>query len=213
MASWELHKYYRGVVLPMLKERLNELKICTFKITNLDAHQLIKILTKTKTTANLDNKDYLLFLEEVWCIGAHLGIVIPNPNERTHMEKIQELSDKLVEIYAHVMPFISTTLSYNLGAEVSVKLSLKYATLTSHLFTDYHLDITYYKENGKTFFTTYTTFNDHYVEDISRNLTVLFNETIKPSLSKDKMIASINTKIEALQNEKATIENQTSPCA
>lgn len=81
MANWKLHKYYRKVCVGMIKDKLNELKACPFLLNNTQTHSLIKSLTKTESTAFYDNKQYLEFLEHVWCIGAHLDIYIPEPNE------------------------------------------------------------------------------------------------------------------------------------
>lgn len=81
MASYKMVKYYWGVVIPQIKDRLNQLKVCPFLLDETDTHILVKGITKTKTTAKLTNKDFLLFLEKVWCWGAHLGIYISNPNE------------------------------------------------------------------------------------------------------------------------------------
>lgn len=80
-------KYYWGVVIPQIKDRLNELKVCPFLLDQDDTHLLVKSITKTPSTAKLTNKKYLIFLEKVWCLGAHLGIYISNPNEIT-MEKL-----------------------------------------------------------------------------------------------------------------------------
>ncbi|WP_185216192.1 hypothetical protein [Sphingobacterium mizutaii] len=81
MANWKLHKYYRKVCVSMIKDRINQLNICPFLLNNNQTHGLIKSLTRTKSTSLFDNKEFLEFLEEVWCIGAHIGIYIPEPNE------------------------------------------------------------------------------------------------------------------------------------
>lgn len=88
MANWKLHKYYRGVCLEQIKDRLNHLEACPFYLNKTQAHILLKTITNSKSTAMMDNKQFLEFLEEVWCIGAHLGIYIPEPNEEIDHEDI-----------------------------------------------------------------------------------------------------------------------------
>lgn len=85
MANWKLHKYYRGVVLPLIKDRLNELQACPFYLlSDIETHTVLKTVTKIDSHSNLDNKQFLLFLEEVYCIAAHLDLFIPDPNEYHH---------------------------------------------------------------------------------------------------------------------------------
>lgn len=81
MASWKIHKYYRGVVLVMLTDRLNDLMSLPYLLTTLDVHSIIKQITKTKSTANFNDSEFNYFLEKVWCIGSHIGVNIPDPNE------------------------------------------------------------------------------------------------------------------------------------
>lgn len=82
MANWKLHKYYRGVVLPLIKGRLNELKACPFYLlSDIDTHIVLKTITRTESHSSIGNKQFLLYLEEVYCIAAHLDLVIPDPNE------------------------------------------------------------------------------------------------------------------------------------
>ena len=86
MANWKLHKYYRGVVLENIRDRLNELEACPFSLNKTQTHLLLKIITKAKSTALMDNKQFLEYLEEVWCIGAHIGIYIFEPNEERNAD-------------------------------------------------------------------------------------------------------------------------------
>lgn len=86
MANWKLHKYYRGVCIRMIRDRLNDLKACSIPLSDSDTHYLMKSITKTESTAKMDNKQFLEFIEEIWCIGAHLGIIIPDPPNNTMKE-------------------------------------------------------------------------------------------------------------------------------
>lgn len=91
-----LNDYYWGVCVEMIKDRLNYLKACLFLLDKDDTHYIIKTVTQTQSTAKLDNKQFLEFIEEVWCIGAHLGIIIPDPNY-IHMKEIHEAIDLVLE--------------------------------------------------------------------------------------------------------------------
>lgn len=80
MANWKLHKYYRSYILHTITDRLNELKCAYPYILSVDdTHEVLKKITKTKSTKELDNKEFLLFLEEVYCIAAHLDLIISDP--------------------------------------------------------------------------------------------------------------------------------------
>lgn len=81
MANWKLHKAYRGYILPMITERLNYLVRPLPLLTNHDVHSILKTITKVESHSKSDNKQFLIFLEEVFCIAAHLDLVIPDPNE------------------------------------------------------------------------------------------------------------------------------------
>lgn len=88
MASYKLHRYYRGVILPQIKDRLNELQACPFYfLSDCDTHGVLKSVTKIESHSKLDNKQFLLFLEEVFCIAAHLDLVIPDPNESNYEQE------------------------------------------------------------------------------------------------------------------------------
>lgn len=79
MANWKLHKYYRSYVLTVITDRLNYLVEPAVLLNKDDVHGILKQITKTKSTKELDNKEYLLFLEEVYCIAAHLDLIIKEP--------------------------------------------------------------------------------------------------------------------------------------
>lgn len=79
-----LNKYYWGVCIEMIKDRLNSLEACPYFLSADETHELIKIITKISTTTTMNNKEFLEFLEEVWCIGSHLEIYIPEPNEKNN---------------------------------------------------------------------------------------------------------------------------------
>lgn len=90
MANWKLHRYYRGVVVPRIKDRLNELQACPFLVLDTHlTHQVLKSITKIESHSKLDNKQFLLFLEEIFCIAAHLDLVIPDPNESEYEQEDQ----------------------------------------------------------------------------------------------------------------------------
>lgn len=80
MATWNLHKYYRSYILHKITDRLNELKCAyPYVLSKDDVHEVLKQITKTKSTKELDNKEYLLFLEEVYCIASYLELIINDP--------------------------------------------------------------------------------------------------------------------------------------
>ncbi len=114
MASYKMVKYYWGVAIPQIKDRLNQLKVCPFLLDETDTHVLVKGITKTKTTAGLTNTDFLLFLEKVWCWGAHLGIYISNPNEIT-MEKLLSKVNTLIFKNRHKGEF---TITFRTGTPI-----------------------------------------------------------------------------------------------
>src|SRR5690606_10190273 len=87
MANWKLHKAYRSYILTMITERLNELVEPFPLLDNEDVHIILKTITKIKSHGEIDNKQFLLFLEEVFCIAAHLDLVIPDPNEYENEQK------------------------------------------------------------------------------------------------------------------------------
>lgn len=88
MANYKLHRYYRGVVIPKIKDRLNELKACPFYFLNdTETHSVLKAITKTESHSQIDNKQFLLFLEEVFCIAAHLDLIIPDPNQEDYEQE------------------------------------------------------------------------------------------------------------------------------
>jgi len=82
MANWKLHKAYRGYILQMITDRLNELVDPFPLLTKDDVHLVLKKVTDTESHQKLDNTSFNLYLEEVFCIAAHLDLVIPDPNEK-----------------------------------------------------------------------------------------------------------------------------------
>lgn len=210
MASWELHKYYRGLCLPMIKSRLNHLKACSFRLTNIQTHQLIKWLTNTETTAKFDNKQYLEFLEQVWCIGAHIGVTIPDPNEPTEMQKIKELSDVLKAVYTTLRPFISSPVTFFINEHTNLVCTDNSARLFGYSFTDFHIEVTVYASTKEptTLVTVVPEFNDRHLYKITHDLLEVFKKEIEPICNKDNRLSTINTRIGILQNEKEAIENE-----
>lgn len=67
----------------MIQDRLLQLECCPFFFSNPDnVHLLLKTFLKVPTTTKLNNKQFLLFLEEIYAIGAiALDIYIPEPKE------------------------------------------------------------------------------------------------------------------------------------
>lgn len=140
MASHKLHKYYRGIVIPQLKDRLNQLKVCPFLLEDDDVHILVKGITRTVSTANFDNTSFNLFLEQVWCWGAHLGIYINDPNESVVMDKLKELTDLIQEL---IIPYVGKIdpVKLDLTKDITLYVRDKKVDLCSYLFTENHLEI------------------------------------------------------------------------
>lgn len=92
MANWKLHKAYRSYILTMITERLNELVEPFPFLENQDVHIILKTITKIESHGKVDNKQFLLFLEEVFCIAAHLDLIIPDPNEYDNEQKNTRIS-------------------------------------------------------------------------------------------------------------------------
>jgi hypothetical protein len=90
--------YYWGVVVPMVKDGLQQVGYNDVK-ENEDAHEIMKYLFLKKkmkselnddeiiiagSTADLKTKQFNIYLEEIWQWAAeYLNIQIPHPNEQT----------------------------------------------------------------------------------------------------------------------------------
>lgn len=90
--------YYWGVVVPLVKDGLNQAGYSDVK-DNEDAHEIMKYLFLKKkmrsdlnddeiiiagSTAELKTKEFNAYLEEIWQWSAeYLNVQIPQPNEQT----------------------------------------------------------------------------------------------------------------------------------
>jgi len=197
MANWKLHKYYRGMVLDMIRDRLNYLEACPFLLTKTQTHNLIKSLTKAKSTALMDNKQFLEYLEEVWCIGAHLGIYIPEPNE-TPMKLIERMVEMMEDSIIPMQHIITSPISIEMRNKTVFYVSSIQISMTHNQFGDEHFNITMMgTENALV--TTRPGYKGTFATEIIDDLQNFIKYHVD-SLSKDKA-NKIKQKIQSLEKE------------
>ncbi|MCY4781461.1 hypothetical protein ORI89_17525 [Sphingobacterium sp. UT-1RO-CII-1] len=150
------------------------------------------------------------FLENVWCIGAHIGIVIPDPNEQTEMQKLKELHELLYTIYFKSRDFIKGKNIYNIGPEIKITIGNNSASINCYLFTEYHIEISVFthEEITKSLISVTPEFNDKYVYEIIQKINDLYNSEINPKINKENRLSVIDSQIENLTKEKQILENE-----
>lgn len=204
MASHKLHKYYRGIVIPQLKDRLNQLKVCPFLLEDDDVHIIVKGITKTVSTANFDNTSFNLFLEQVWCWGAHLGIYIDDPNESLVMDKLKELTDLIIEL---LVPYVGKIepLKLDLTKEITLYIRDKKVELLSHLFTENHLEISIQADTQFNLITCTSTLEEGSINDLLYEVKNIHENYFSNMLMDRSSV--IEKQIKCLQEELSTLSN------
>lgn len=203
MANWKLHKYYRGFCLPTIRIRLIQLEACSPILSDDDVHEILKSITKTPSNAELTNKQFLEFLEQVWCIGAHLDIYLPYPEEITKMEQLKRIVDKLEK---NIFPYreIIERGAYPLDKETKLTVNKSGVGITSHMFTDDHLDITT-TESGS-IVSSKIFFPGNYLTGIEQGIDNFINSVVKPARSPESRKQVLAEKIKKLQEEYESCE-------
>lgn len=208
MANWKLHKYYRGLVLVMIKDRLNYLVSGSYLLSDSDTHSLLKIVTKSPSNAKMDNKQFLEFLEEVCCIGSYLGIYIPFPDEEIKMELLKEIVQKLENKIFPALKYLDQPINYAIHphSKLSSSVSGNTITLSSEMFTDEHLSVVTTISGSLVEHTVF--FEGINLQDINNALDRLIQYSISPIMSTDYKKDKISQKIKELNIELQAIEKE-----
>jgi|GEM_PF-2026703 len=208
MANWKLHKYYRGLVLVMIKDRINYLVSGPYFLSESDTHSLLKIVTKAPSNAKMDNKQFLEFLEEVCCIGAHLGIYIPFPDESIKMELLKAIVHKLENKIFPALKYLDQPINYAIHphSKLSSSVSGNTITLSSEMFTDEHLSVVTTVSGSLVEHTVF--FEGVNLHDINNALDRLIQYSITPVMSTGYKKEKINQKIKELNIELEEIERE-----
>lgn len=202
MANWKLHKYYRGFCLPTIRSRLIQLNACTHILKDDDVHELLKRVTNTPSNAGLSNKEFLDFLEQIWCIAAHLDIYLPYPEEITKMEQLHRIVDKLEN---KVFPYreLIERGSYPLDSESKLSINKAGVGITSRAFDAEHLDIC--TTGSGSLVQTRIFFAGTYLDDIERGLDHFISSVVDDLRSPHTRKKVIEHKIKELQEELSNI--------
>lgn len=203
MANWKLHKYYRGFCLPTIRSRLIQLNACSPILKDDDIHEVLKSITKTPSNAELDNKQFLEFLEQVWCIGAHLDIYLPYPEEITKMEQLKRIVDKLENKIFPYRDLLSRGF-YPLDKETKLSINKSGIGIMSHMFTDEHLDTT--TVDSGTLIQKKLFFEGKYLDNIEKGLDTFISSVVEPLKSPEYRKQVLSEKIKKLQEEYESCE-------
>lgn len=203
MANWKLHKYYRGFCLPTIRSRLIQLQACSPILSDDDVHEILKSITGTPSNAELTNKQFLEFLEQIWCIGAHLDIYLPYPEEIHRMEQLKRIVDKMEK---EIFPYRNMLERgfYPLSKETKLSINKAGIGITSHMFTDEHLD-TITTDSG-TLVQKKMFFEGKHLDNIEKGLDHFISSVVDPLKSPEYRKKVISDKIKKLQEEYESCE-------
>ncbi|GHE35128.1 hypothetical protein GCM10017764_17950 [Sphingobacterium griseoflavum] len=175
-------------------------------LSDSDTHSIIKTLTGWPSAGSFTNKQFLEFLEEIWCIGAHLGIYIPYPNEIDTMKELEKIVELLKNEVFPAVEYIDTPLFLPIDKETKLTIRKQTINLDSHFFTDDHLELVISK--GDPLITTRLFFEGKHLPIITEGINKIIETIIKPIMSKDHKRQVITSKIKELEQELTEIENE-----
>lgn len=203
MANWKLHKYYRGFCLPTIRSRLIQLQACSPILSDDDVHEILKSITDTPSNAELTNKQFLEFLEQIWCIGAHLDIYLPYPEEIHKMEQLKRIVDKMEK---DIFPYrdILARGFYPLEKDTKLSINKSGIGIMSYMFSAEHLNIDTVISGSlvqKKMF-----FEGKHLDNIEKGLDHFIASVVEPVKSPEYRKKVLSERIKKLQEEYESCE-------
>lgn len=173
-------------------------------LSDSDTHSIIKTMTGWPSSGSFTNNQFLEFLEEIWCIGAHLGIYIPYPNEIDTMKELEKIVELLKNEVFPAVEYIDTPLFLIIDKETKLTIRKHTINLDSYFFTDDHLELVISK--GEPLITTRLFFEGRHLPRINEGINRIIETIIKPLMSKDHKRQVITSRIKELEQELLLID-------